>query len=1011
MRIRKLLSGSTILLLLCLINPSLWSQQTFPQNGAFDERPGVYAFTHATIVTDPKNVLSDATLLVENGRITAVGKNVTLPKGTVVFNLEGRYIYPSFIDLQSSYGLPEVKRPEFRGRQAPQMESNKKGVFGWNQAINAEQRAAALFSADDKKAAEYRNTGIGTVLTHYPDGIVRGTGALVTLNTQSANKSLLKPDATAHFSFDKGTSTQNYPNSVMGAVALLRQTYYDAEWYEQGGDKEERNLSLEAFNRIKRLPSFFDTRDKWSVLRADRVGDEFGIQYIIKGGGDEYQRIDEIKATNAALIVPLNFPDAYDVSDPWDADMITLAELKHWELAPGNLAALEKAGIRFAVTTQGLKKTSDLISHLRKAISYGLSKEKALEALTITPASLVKADGELGTLKKGMLANFIVTTGELFDEETLILENWVQGWKYVVPVDNPTDLRGDYDFYVNNVKAGKLTIQGSRQKPQYRLALADRDPLTPTFQRFNDLITIGYKIQADEGQTRLTGWLEEGNFRGNGELPNGDKITWKAVKTAPFTPQTAKADSAKIETSPVLYPFVGYGRVVRPVQETILFKGATVWTMEEQGVLENTDVLVKDGKISKVGQGLTAPQGARIIDAKGLHLTPGLIDEHSHIALFGVNEGSQSSSAEVRMRDAMNPEDVNIYRQLAGGVTTSQLLHGSANAIGGQSAVIKLKWGASPDQMWLPDAKFIKFALGENVKQSNWGDVVRVRYPQTRMGVEQVYYDHFIRAREYDAAWKAYNALKNKKGVTPPRRDLELEALAEILRSERFITCHSYVQSEINMLMSVGDSLGFKVNTFTHILEGYKVADKMAQRKIHGSTFADWWAYKMEVSQAIPYNAALMAREGVIVSINSDDAEMARRLNQEAAKTITFGGMSEIEALKMVTINPAKMLHLDNRMGSIREGKDADLVLWNNHPLSIYARPEYTIIEGTVYFSREEDQERQRLIASERARLIQKSIQAKAGGASTQPAQSRRPRMWHCEDILGEHAEHEDHSH
>ncbi|WP_373513935.1 amidohydrolase, partial [Persicitalea sp.] len=424
---------------------------------------------------------------------------------------------------------------------------------------------------------------------------------------------------------------------------------------------------------------------------------------------------------------------------------------------------------------------------------------------------------------------------------------------------------------------------------------------------------------------------------------------------------------------------------------------------EADGVVTGTDLLVQKGKIAKIGKNLSA-SGAREIDGTGKHLTSGIIDEHSHIALFSVNEGGQTSSAEVRQSDVINSEDINIYRQLAGGVTTSQLLHGSANSIGGQSAVIKLKWGAAPAELWIPEAKYIKFALGENVKQSNWGDATRSRFPQTRMGVEQVFYDHFIRAREYDKAMKAFNNSRNKNNVTPPRRDLELDALAEILNNERFITCHSYVQSEINMLMSVADSLDFRVNTFTHILEGYKVADKMAKHGAGGSTFSDWWAYKMEVKEAIPYNAALMAKEGVVVAINSDDAEMARRLNQEAAKTMTFGGMTEQEAWKMVTLNPAKLLHLDNRLGSIKTGKDADLVLWNDHPLSIYARPDYTMIEGAIYFDYAADQKKQEVVAKEKARIIQKALQAKGKGADTKKPEGKTFKLLQCDDIIGTHA-------
>jgi imidazolonepropionase-like amidohydrolase len=384
-----------------------------------------------------------------------------------------------------------------------------------------------------------------------------------------------------------------------------------------------------------------------------------------------------------------------------------------------------------------------------------------------------------------------------------------------------------------------------------------------------------------------------------------------------------------------------------------------------------------------------------------MHLTPGIIDEHSHIAISrGVNESGQANSAEVSIGNVVNSNDINIYRQLSGGVTTSQLLHGSANPIGGQSALIKLKWGTTPDEMNIDSAKgHIKFALGENVKQSNWGDSKTERFPQTRMGVEQKFYDDFFRAKEYGDNWKLYNSKnsRDKKLATAPRRDLELDALVEILNEERFITCHSYVQSEINMLMHVADSMGFKINTFTHILEGYKVADKMKEHGAYGSTFSDWWAYKFEVNDAIPYNGAIMHKVGVTTGFNSDDAEMGRRLNQEAAKAVKYGGVSEIEALKFVTLNPAKMLQLDHRIGSIKEGKDADLVLWTAHPLSIYARVNKTIIEGTVYYDVERNALLRKQVGEERERLVQKMLAAKKGGAKTKRPEKREKELYECD--------------
>ncbi|NNG10846.1 MAG: amidohydrolase family protein, partial [Arenibacter sp.] len=418
------------------------------------------------------------------------------------------------------------------------------------------------------------------------------------------------------------------------------------------------------------------------------------------------------------------------------------------------------------------------------------------------------------------------------------------------------------------------------------------------------------------------------------------------------------------------------------------FKDATVWTSEEEGILVHTDVLIKNGKIAKIGKNLWAA-GATIVNATGKHLTAGIIDEHTHIAALSINESGQNSSAEVKMEDVVDPEHIGIYRNLAGGVTSAQLLHGSANPIGGQSAILKLKWGANADELIYKNSpKFIKFALGENVKQSNWNSYSR--FPQTRMGVEQTFINYFQRAKEYD--------LKKKNGEEY-RHDEELETLAEIINGERFISCHSYVQSEINMLMKVAEKFDFKINTFTHILEGYKVADKMAAHGVGASTFSDWWAYKYEVNDAIPYNAAIMQSQGITVAINSDDAEMSRRLNQEAAKTVKYGGMTELEAWKMVTINPAKLLHIDERVGSIKEGKDADLVLWSANPLSVYAKAEKTLIDGAVYFDLEKDKQQREAIKKEKALLINLMLQEKDKGSPTQEPKKKDQEQLHCDSL------------
>jgi imidazolonepropionase-like amidohydrolase len=387
------------------------------------------------------------------------------------------------------------------------------------------------------------------------------------------------------------------------------------------------------------------------------------------------------------------------------------------------------------------------------------------------------------------------------------------------------------------------------------------------------------------------------------------------------------------------------------------------------------------GKIVNVGRHLQAPPDAVIVDGAGKHISPGLIDCHSHTGVAGsVNEAGSAITAEVRIGDALDPDDISIYRELAGGLTIANVLHGSANPIGGQCQPVKLRWGSLPEEMKFDGAApDIKFALGENVKQSNWGDRYTTRYPQTREGVEQMIRDEFRTALDYQRAWKDYGSGKLKM---PPRRDLRTEAIVEILEGKRIVHCHSYRQDEIEMLMRVGDEFGFKVGTFQHVLEGYKVADQMAAHGAGGSTFSDWWAYKFEVYDAIPYNGALMHDAGVVVSFNSDSDELARRLNTEAAKAVKYGGLSQEEALKFVTINPAKQLHAEKRVGSLEAGKDADFAVWSGNPLSTYSICEQTWIDGRKYFDREEDRKMNDEVTLERGTLIQKVLQAKKGGGS-----------------------------
>jgi imidazolonepropionase-like amidohydrolase len=964
--------------LLLAFNFSSLAQTTFPVNGVADPKNGAYAFTNATIVKDAQTTLTNATLVIRDGKIVAVGANLAVPKDAVVVDCNGKFIYPSFIDAYADYGIaaPTRQLGGFNFNAPAQLTSNQKGAYGWNQAIHAEVEGAKLFNADEAKAKSLRDIGFGTVLTHQKDGIARGTGVVVTLADDKENLVIVKEKASAHYSLNKGASTQSYPSSLMGVIALLRQSYIDAAWYKGNPVKEGTNLTLKAWNENQGLPQIFEANDKWNVLRADRVGDEFGVQYIFKGGGNEYQRIKEMADTKASFILSLNYPAAMDVDDPNEVRFTGLDDMKHWELAPSNPGAFEKANITFCLTTADLSSVGDFLGNLRKAIEYGLTETKALEALTKTPATMLGIYDKAGSLDAGKLANFLITSGPIFQEKTVVFQNWVQGNKYAVKEDGWLDVKGTYKL-VANTTAGAKTY-AVELKDGGTASFIEKDTLTGKYSYDGKLV----KLSFTEGrgpravETVMSGVANGQVWNGAGRDGAGNKFTW----TANFEKAAvAKADTARpkqpLQLGKVTFPFLAYGAEELPKQETILIKNATVWTNERDGKLEGTDVLVTAGKISKIGKNLSAT-GAKVIDGTGKHLTPGVIDEHSHIAAASINEGAQSVTSEVRIADNLNPEDINIYRQLSGGVTTSHILHGSANTIGGQTQLIKLRWGANDEELKFKGADpFIKFALGENVKRSS--SSANNRFPDTRMGVEQVLTDAFQRAKDYEAALKA-----KKPGV---RRDLELDALVEIMNKKRFITCHSYVQSEITSTMRVAEKFGFPINTFTHILEGYKVADKMKAHGVNASTFSDWWQYKMEVVDAIPYNAAIMQRVGLNVAINSDDAEMARRLNQEAGKIVKYGGVTEEEALKMVTLNPAKMLHVDDKVGSIKVGKDADLVLWSNNPLSIYAVAEKTIVDGTIYFDRDRDKELRAQIQAERTRLIQKLAAAKrtpaAGGA------------------------------
>jgi imidazolonepropionase-like amidohydrolase len=835
--------------------------------------------------------------------------------------------------------------------------------------------------ADEIRAA--RELGFTTVLATPAAGVLRGQSALVNMADSGDAKSLvIAPRAALQVANETERGFRSYPGSMMGAIALLRQSLYDARWYRSANEaylsgksteRPEPNASLDALMAALagKQPVIYAAEGEQDFTRIAKIRDEFGLKVVAQGNGYEYRRAALVKAANLPVIVPLNFPAPPEVENPDSAVDVPLEQLQHWEQAPSNLATLSKAGIEFAVTANTMRDAArEFWPQLRLAIKRGLPADQALAALTTTPARLIGAPQHIGSLEPGRMANVVVANGDLFTNERAEIEiAFVDGKPYTTPAHDRFDPRGKW----NAMQAGRSMewlITGTKARPTLTMDGGSCDVAVRGRQVVVNL-PCGRNAAGERQQVIAEGAGEA--LRGTVQVAGAASAPWSATRTAAFT-ESASTEKPEAPVSITnVYPAgaFGVGAPLKPA--AVLVKNATVWTSAAAGKLESADLLVKDGRVAAIGKGLAAPEGALTIDAAGKHVTPGIIDAHSHTAITnGINEGSSSVTAEVRIGDVLNGTDINIYRELAGGVTVANVLHGSANTIGGQSQTIKMRWGSDGEGLKFANAMpGIKFALGENVKQSNW-EGQNSRYPQTRMGVEQVLRDSFLAARHYQKVWAVWRAAP--KGTVEPRRDLQLDTLVEILEKKRVVHIHSYRADEILMFARVAKEFGFTVATFQHVLEGYKVADAIASIGAGGSTFSDWWAYKMEVVDAIPTNGALMYHAGVLTTFNSDSDELARRLNTEAGKAVRYGGVPETEALKFVTYNAAKQLRIDNRVGSLEVGKDADFVIWNANPLSPQARAEQTWIEGQRYYDIDTDKRLRTEAQVERQRLMAKAL-------------------------------------
>ena len=882
--------------------------------------------TGGTVVVRPGEVLENATVLINDGRIVAVGSEVEAPSHSEQVDATGLWIYAGFIDATSHLGiandppsseemnrLRDTEQDVGQGPRTSMQKANRQGIW-------PHRSIAGLYVADNDKQEALRKAGFTTALISPPPAILGGTGDIIQLSdrplrTATVARGLTQIVAYGGILTGREGRSRGYPSSRMGMIALMRQTFMDAAWYREGNalyaqhptamERVPADPVLDAMgDLLDRKPLFvFLANTAGEIHHALDLAQEFNQRIVILGGGEAWRVTDRLVAGAVPVIVspdwkkkprlaPKKKKDEEEDEtlmttaswEPeWEDDYyeplsIRRERIRRWEEQVDNLRRLIEAGVTVAVTGRDAKNPGKLIENLRTAIERGLTPEQALAALTTGPASVLGMEAQLGTVSKGSLANLAVLTGPFGEKESKVRYAFVDGERFEYTVK----LNGDSEDDDKDDSDGE-----------------------------------------DEGDEEDSDNEGEEEDQEEDEDPE-DLHPWASESEADRRP-------------PLL------------TNKNVLLKNATVLTMTN-GTLNDQDVLVQNGRIAEIGRNLEVPKGVTVYDLTGYWLMPGIVDPHSHMAgSGGLNEGSQSITCEVRVGDVTNPDHLALHRALGGGVTTIHVMHGSANSIGGQNAVLKLKYRESPRDMLVSSGpRIVKFALGENVIRAQRG----VRFPRTRMGVESVMRQAFNDALAYRNEWGTYEENRTTGAiVSPPRRDLRLEALNDILRGNIWVHSHCYRADEILRLLAVAEDYGFRIAALQHVLEGYRVAPEMFAHGVGGSTFSDWWAYKKEAFDAIPYNAAMMMKAGVVTSVNSDSAEVVRYLNLEAAKSMRFGGLTADQALKLITINPAIQIGLSNRIGSIEVGKDGDFAVFNGHPLDSFSRNVMTIIEGEVYFA------------------------------------------------------------
>ncbi len=975
------------------------ASRTQPVQGMRDNGTGYHALVGARVVTGPGQVLDNATIVIRDGLVQAVGRGMDAPAGARVWDLEGLTVYPGFIDAHADLEMDAVP------------EGGDIGPTHWNPQVRAWFSTTRNLADDEDRRAALRSQGFGTALAVPKEGIFRGTASVVNLGDEGVRERVLRPDIAQAIgfqrSFDLGGS---YPNSAMGTIALMKQTLMDAEWYMRAWDAYESSgrafLPPETSEALAALgdvvqgsqPVVFETGGEEEYLRAHSLSNEFGLTPWFRGNGLEYRLIDVLRGRSDPLVVPLDFPDAPDVGHPAAALDASLGDLRHWYLAPTNPAQLADVGVRFAITSDGLSSLNEFLPNLRLAVTRGLSADDALAALTTTPASWLGIDRTHGTIAEGKVANLVVSEGDLFTEEATVRDVWVQGRVYGVTRPTQIDPRGTWQIASDDEWGfeADLVLEGPLNRLRGYLDIASTGPELPGGARVSiesaSAVAETGRIQARfngevlgyQGMALLSGSVRGDEFYGWTSLPNGADPSFRGTRTEDFegpSRGTVAMDVPEIDL-PFIRPMMDYGRTSAPEQPAaVVVRNATVWTQGPQGMLEGADLLVRAGTVEAVGMDLDAPGGAVEIDATGKHVTPGMIDPHIHSGVSAVNESGFAIVPEVRMGDVVTHNNIWMYRQVAGGLTTAHIKHGSANPIGGENVFVKMRWGSLPEDLKLENApRTVKFALGENPKRRQG------RYPDTRMGTQEIIRDHFMAARDYEREWQRWE--ETGEGL-PPRRDLRMEAILDILDQELLISSHGYRADEFLALVRLAEEFGFRVQTLQHGVEAYKIAPELAASGVAAVVWSDWGAFKLEAYDATVYNARILIEAGVVTSLHSDNSEIASRMNWEAGKLLRTGLTPE-QALSTVTNQAAEAIAIHDRVGSLEQGKDADFVIWSGDPLSQFTRAEQTWIDGRRYFSLEEDAAMRDRIAQERTELIQAILSAEGGGGRSAQTETNR---------------------